>query len=201
MVVEWTGDLSKVHIFVVLLDGVHEDLGVAHVPRFAHNFHLQKSAAVRISHEQMGLKFLYLDAENIRGDPSPLVDDVLDGHAEAGHEFAQFSDASGSVAHGHGEFEQAAVHGQAALQATAQNRCVNVSAAERNHDSGNIWFWFFGIKALETHLLPLNSSRCPARIAAKPAAPAPSTTHFSSSMSRRIAMAIHSSFTTTYLSQ
>jgi hypothetical protein len=48
MVVQWTGDLSKVDIFVVLLDGVHEDLGVAHVPRLAHHFHLQKSSALRI---------------------------------------------------------------------------------------------------------------------------------------------------------
>lgn len=40
VVVERTGDLAEVYIFVVLLDGLHQDLGVAHVPRFAHHLDL-----------------------------------------------------------------------------------------------------------------------------------------------------------------
>lgn len=48
------------------------------------------------------------------------------------------------------------------------------------------------------YLFPLNSSSSPVKMAASPAAPAPSTTHFSCSTKCRIDIANNSSCTTTY---
>ena len=53
---------------------------------------------------------------------------------------------------------------------------------------------------LLTHFFPLSSGTSPARTAATPDAPPPSTTAFSISMSLRMEMAIHSSDTVTILS-
>lgn len=49
----------------------------------------------------------------------------------------------------------------------------------------------------DAHLLPFSSGSSPARTAARAVAPAPSTTAFSCSTSRRMEMAIHSSRTVT----
>ena len=51
-----------------------------------------------------------------------------------------------------------------------------------------------------THFLPFNSGSNPAKTAATPDAPPPSTTAFSISMHLRILIAIHSSDTVTILS-
>lgn len=53
---------------------------------------------------------------------------------------------------------------------------------------------------IRSNLFPFSSSNWPAKMAANPVAPAPSTIHFSFSTSFKIAIAIHSSFTTTNLS-
>ena len=53
---------------------------------------------------------------------------------------------------------------------------------------------------VDEYLFPFSSSSCPERMAANPVAPAPSTMHFSVSTNLRIAIAIHSSLTTTNLS-
>ena len=68
-----------------------------------------------------------------------------------------------------------------------------------------IYFWPVIFKKIRngiqyTYFLPLSSGSRPAITAAKPVAPAPSTTAFSSSMRRRMAIEIQASLTVTILS-
>ena len=66
------------------------------------------------------------------------MDDVLDGHANRGQRPRQLGDAARPVAHSHRELDQAAVGGQAAVEAAPEDRGVDVAAAERD-DNSEIW--------------------------------------------------------------
>lgn len=105
---------------------------------------------------------------------------------------------------------QSTLSSHASFQASTEYGSVDVSAANQQDNSIEA-----NAKGMTTtanqrntpdkeknncYLFPLNSSKWPARIAANPEAPAPSTTHFSSSTNRKMAKAIHSSFTTIILS-
>ena len=57
---------------------------------------------------------------------------VLDGDADVAKRLGQLGDAARPVAHSDGELDQAAVGGQASLQAAAQNGRVDVAAAKQD---------------------------------------------------------------------
>ncbi len=60
---------------------------------------------------------------------------VLDGDSTGTDDPGQLGDAARPIAYGHIELNQAAVGGQASLQAAAEDRCINVATTKRNHDS------------------------------------------------------------------
>lgn len=78
------------------------------------------------------------DAEHVVGQPRPFVYDVLDAHADRGQYPAQLRDATGPVAQRRVELHQPTVDGQSSVQAPAQNRSVDVAAAQQQHDSGTV---------------------------------------------------------------
>ena len=78
---------------------------------------------------------IYLNWKDVAFNPGPLVHQVLDRHSEFSQGPSKFGDSSGPVADGDRELDEAAVGGETAFEASAQDRRVDVAAAEENDDT------------------------------------------------------------------
>ena len=96
----------------------------------------KRSLKERETRNILTLAAAYLHGEDVVLDPGPLVDHVLDGDPALGQRLGQLGDPARPVCYRDRELDQAAVGGQAPLQAAAQHRGVDVATAQGDHHPG-----------------------------------------------------------------
>ena len=142
----------------------------------------------------------YPDSKCVSANPRSLMNNILDGDPHIGDDPGQLCNATWPVTDNHIEGDQPSISCKTSVKAPPKEGGVYVASTQGQNNSKQTYLSYKEGFSLTTNFFPLSSGSNPAKTAASPVAPAPSTTAFSSSINLRMAMEIQASETVTILS-